>query len=64
MDAETGPEDARGPNYALWIILGIVLLMIGGMAATIAVSVSEGVSDGWIPPEERAPAEPAEPRAE
>ena len=46
--------ERTGPNYALWIILGIIALMIARMAATIAVSVSEGVSDGYIPPEERS----------
>lgn len=46
-------EERHGPNYAVWIIAGIVLLMIGGMAVTIAVSLSAGVSDGFIPPEER-----------
>lgn len=45
--------EKSGPNYALWIIIGIIVLMVGGMAATIAVSVSAGVSDGFIPPEQR-----------
>ena len=51
MDDQT--TDRQGPNWALWIIAGIILLMVGGMAATIAVSVTAGVSDGYIPPEER-----------
>ena len=48
-----GMTDRPGPNYAIWIIVGIVLLMIGGMVATIAISTSAGVSEGFIPPEER-----------
>lgn len=50
---EDEPAARKGPNYALWIIVGIIVLMVGGMAVTIAISVSAGVSDGFIPPEER-----------
>ena len=48
-----------GPNFALWVVAGIVLLMLGGIAVTIAISVSHGVADGYIPPEERGAEQPA-----
>jgi hypothetical protein len=50
----TEARESKGPNFAIWVIVGIVVLMIGGIAATIAISVSHGVSDGYIPPEERS----------
>lgn len=36
-----------------WIIAAIIVLMIGGMIATIAISVRHDVSGGYIPPEQR-----------
>ncbi len=46
--------ERRGPGLTGWILAAIVLLMLGGMIATIAVSAHYEVSDGYIPPEERA----------
>lgn len=46
-------DEPRGPNFAIWVIVGIVVLMIGSIVATIAISASHDVADGYIPPEER-----------
>ncbi|MCC6877688.1 MAG: hypothetical protein IT378_25490 [Sandaracinaceae bacterium] len=46
---------SRGmPRALLFILVAIVVLMIGSLIATIAVSAHFGVADGYIPPEERS----------
>ena len=45
-------EKARG-GLVPWIIAGIVILMLGGLAATIAISVQNDVSGGYIAPDQR-----------
>ena len=45
--------ERRGPNVAVIVIVAIVLLSVAGVVVTIAISVSHGVSDGYIPPEAR-----------
>jgi hypothetical protein len=47
-------SEARGPNVALIVIVAIVLVSVAGILTTIAISVSHGVSDGYIPPEARS----------
>ncbi len=48
--------ERRGPGFMGWIIAGIVLLSIGGLVATVVISVRHDVSSGYIPPEARRPA--------
>lgn len=45
--------EGRGPNVGLIVIVAIVVLSVAGVIATIAISLSHGVSDGYIPPEAR-----------
>ena len=47
-------SEDRGSSFVFWVIGGIVVLTIASIAATIWISVSHDVSDGYIPPEERA----------
>jgi hypothetical protein len=39
-----------------WIIAGIIVVSIGGLVATIVISVKHDVASGYIPREERRPA--------
>lgn len=43
----------RRSNTIFWVLGGIGLLSVAGLAITIAISSSNDVSDGYIPPEER-----------
>lgn len=49
--------ERRGPGAVGWIIAAIILLFsVGGLVATIAISVRHDVSSGYIPREARQPA--------
>lgn len=45
--------ERRGPGAVGWIIAAIILLTVGGMIATITISLSNDVPSGYIPPEQR-----------
>ncbi|MFK7985181.1 MAG: hypothetical protein AB8I08_04045 [Sandaracinaceae bacterium] len=48
-----------GSNAVFWIIGGIVVLMLAGISSTIWISVSNDVSSGYVPLEERTAADAA-----
>ena len=40
--------ERRGPGPVVLVLAGIVLLMLGGLVATIVVSVQHDVSSGYV----------------
>ena len=50
-----------GSSFVFWVIGGVIVLTIVGIAATIWISVTNDVSSGYVPIEERG--DPAEERA-
>jgi hypothetical protein len=47
---------AAGPGAFGWVIAAIVVLMLGGLVATIVVSVRHDVASGYIERHDVAPA--------
>lgn len=40
-------------NPVLWIVAAVMVLSLAGIFGTMCISQQHGVSDGYIPPEER-----------
>ncbi len=45
--------ERSGPGLTMWILVAIMVLMVGGMAVTIGISLHHDVASGYIPVDQR-----------